>query len=156
MTYQDWGWSDDDWLYENTGYSTMYPMLPTVSVPRGGIRWPTNDERTQMRKTEDILAEAENLRQQAERLEQIAEERGKYDTDPFKNGTVLKIDMKYRTGNRSYSYAAIKIGGRFYLTGKMGGVLAPLTQGKTWDEFVSWLAQGDATVWQARSLQQVL
>lgn len=135
-------------------YSVMYPM---ISVPRGGIQFPTEEKRQRMRTNDELLSEAENLRLQAERLEAIAEQRGRYGADPFKNGTVLKVDMKYRTGNRSYAYAVIKVGGKFYLSGRMAGDQATgSSAGYTWDNFVAWLAQGDATVWQATGLRQVL
>lgn len=112
-----------------------------------------------MKTNEQLLTEAEQLREQALHLERVAAEREKYGTDPFKNGTVLKVDMKYRTGNRSYAYAVIKIAGRFYLSGKMGAQpddLRSAVGGMTWENFVAWLAQGDATVWRAKSLEQVL
>lgn len=138
-------------------------LMPNISIKRGGIQFPTQEERQRMRTSEDLITEAENLRQQAERLEEIASQRSKYGEDPFKNGTVLKIDMKYRTGTRSYAYAVIKVGGHFYLSGRMStaaGADAVATgdaaRGFTWEQFVAWLAQGDATVWQAKSLTQVL
>lgn len=115
-----------------------------------------------MRTDQDLRTQAEELRAEAERLERIVAEREKYGEDPFKNGTVLKVDMKYRSGNRSYTYAVIKIGGRFYLSGRMMGqstltsVNTPTSAGYTWGNFVAWLAQGDATVWRAKSLEQVL
>lgn len=120
-------------------------------------------ERISMRSNEDILAQAQSMREEADELERRVAERGRYGADPFKNGTVLKVDMKYRTGIRSYAYAVIKIGGKFYLSGKMGVsgdhnvvATADSSRGYTWDNFVAWLAQGDATVWQATNLKQVL
>jgi len=145
-------------------YGSASIDIPEIQVNRGGIRWPTQDEGEMMRTSQDLITEAENLRQQAERLEAIAEQRAKYGEDPFKNGTVLKVDMKYRTGNRSYAYAVIKVGGRFYLSGRMSAIgtgssmpaTSDASRGLTWENFVAWLAQGDATVWRARSLEQVL
>ena len=123
-----------------------------------GIMYPVVREKQSVRSTEDILAEATAMREEAERLERMAEEREKYGADPFKNGTMLKVDMKYRTGNRSYAYAVIKIAGKFYLSGRIGSNMSVDTKtgGMTWDNFVAWLAQGDATVWQASGLRQVL
>lgn len=152
-------------------------QMPEIRVNRGGIQFHNGvqyrgvtaaaarvimDEtqhflkENDMRSTEDILAEAQAARDEAARLEAIVEQREKLGSDPFKNGSVLKIDMKYRTGNRSYAYAVVKIGGKFYFSGKMGAVTNVTEQGKSWDEFVAWLSQGDATVWQAKSLQRVL
>lgn len=110
-----------------------------------------------MKTSEELISEAENLRLQAARLEEIAEQRAKYGEDPFKNGTVLIIDMKYRGSRRSFKYAALKIGGGYFLTGKVGaGHTHPGADGMTWTNLVAWLAQGDATVWRAKSLEQVL
>jgi hypothetical protein len=151
--------------YEDGPYGlAQWDLIPNISIRRGGIQFPMAEQivlemETDMRTNEEILTEAENLRRQAERLEEIAAERGRYGADPFKNGTVLKVDMKYRTGNRSYAYAVIKVGGRFYLSGRMSGpstLDTPHSSGYTWDNFVAWLAQGDATVWQATGLKQVL
>lgn len=131
-------------------------LMPEIKINRGGIQFPQRENH--MRSTEDILAEATAMREEAERLERMAEEREKYGADPFKNGTMLKVDMKYRTGNRSYAYAVIKIAGKFYLSGRLGSNMSVDTRtgGMTWENFVAWLSQGDATVWQAGSLKQVL
>jgi hypothetical protein len=149
-----------------------------LSINRDGIQWasdsPTVDEAQQlvskfneafprvkerankMRTKEQLLADAKAKRDEADQLERIATERDKYGTDPFKNGTMLRVDMKYRTGNRSYAYAVIKVAGRFYLSGRMGATTHDANSGMTWDNFVAWLAQGDATVWRAKQLEQVL
>lgn len=161
--YEDgpWGLARDHMRYE---YEHQQ-----FTVPRGGIQFPIptaspgvtgfmhftqeKDEETDMRTNDAILAEAQELRDKAELLEKIATEREKYGADPFKNGTVLKVDMKYRTSNRSYAYSVIKIAGRFYISGKMNG--SEDNNGLSWDSFVAWLAQGDATVWQAGTLKRV-
>jgi hypothetical protein len=122
--------------------------MPCVPLPKGVT---VGDEY--------ILTQAEELRAEAERLEKIVTEREKYGADPFKNGTVLKVEMRYRTGSRrSFAYAVVKVAGKFYLTGKL--IQARTTDsdaasGFTWEQFVAWLSQGDATVWQAKNLQQV-
>jgi hypothetical protein len=141
-------------------FGTIYPLIPVISVQRDGIQWPTHDERQNMRTSDELRTEAENLRLQAERLEEIAAQRAKYGEDPFKNGTVLKIDMKYRDTARTYAYGAVKTAGRYWLSGRLipqnGVITASINTGWTWEQFVAWLAQGDATVWQAMSLRQVL
>jgi hypothetical protein len=130
-------------------------------LPRDGIQFPmaeriAREMETSMRTNEDIMAEAQALRDKAEQLERITEERDKYGEDPFKNGTILKVEMRYRTGSRrSFAYAVIKVAGRFYLSGKMGGTSHDQV-GYSWENFVAWLAQGDATVWRAKQLEQVL
>jgi hypothetical protein len=175
--YEDRHAAEDDSLVY--GYTAeMINAVPNLSIPRGGIQFPTTQELAKdldekfnemfsqvkemgqkMKSSQELISEAENLRQQAERLEQIAEQRAKYGEDPFKNGTVFKVDMKYRDSNRSYAYAVIKVGGKFYLSGRMSGpstIGGGTANGYTWENFVAWLAQGDATVWRARQLEQVL
>lgn len=163
---ESWGSRPDIHDYDYEAYE--HRIVPNISINRGGIKFPmaeriAREMEMDMRTSEDLLTEAENLQQQAARLVEIAEQRGKYGADPFKNGTVMKVDMKYRTGTRSYAYAVIKIGGKFYLSGRMGvgsdvNVVATAnsSRGYTWENFVAWLAQGDATVWQATGLKQVL
>lgn len=116
-------------------------------------------EGTNMQNDQDILTQAEELRAEADRLEKIVAEREKYGVDPFKNGTVLKVEMRYRTGSRrSFAYGVVKVAGKFYLTGKLIQARtagSDTASGFTWEQFVAWLSQGDATVWQAKSLQQV-
>lgn len=152
-----------------------YSLMPALSINRGGIQFSaaspsvtgagqhfvdtaTTKGSNDMRNTQDLLTEAEELRDQAAQLEKIAAEREKYGEDPFKNGTVLKVDMKYRTSVRSFAYGVVKVGGKFYLTGKLVNANtngSDVARGFTWEQFVAWLSQGDATVWQAKNLQQV-
>ena len=140
-------------------FPTASPAVTGVGItqPAGwAIRKKVKE--TEVRQSQDLLTEAEELRAKAAELENIAAEREKYGADPFKNGDVLKVDMRYRTGSRrSFAYGVIKVAGRFYLSGKLGqpsSVAAGL--GWDWEQFVAWLSQGDATVWQAKSLRQVL
>lgn len=161
-----------------------YRMMPEISVKRGGIQFNVHSPAVtgssrmyvgdaedsllgltpilggkQMRNDQEILTQAEELRAEADRLEKIVAEREKYGDDPFKNGSVLKVDMRYRTGSRrSFAYAVIKVGGKFYLTGKLVNARtsgSDTASGFTWEQFVAWLSQGDATVWQAGSLKQI-
>jgi hypothetical protein len=157
-----------------------YSLMPAISITRGGIQWPISTaspavtgtihqstgwtthnktEEMHVQNDQDILTQAEELRAEAERLERIVAEREKYGEDPFKNGTVLKVEMRYRTGSRrSFAYGVVKVGGKFYLTGKLVNARttgSDTASGFTWEQFVAWLSQGDATVWQAKSLQQV-
>lgn len=164
-----------------------YRMMPEISIKRGGVQfnaaspsvsgaptiiqsldmvrtfetnYPAFTEYAkgvQMQNDQDLLTQAEELRDQAAKLERIVAEREKYGDDPFKNGTILKVEMRYRTGSRrSFTYGVVKVGGKFYLSGKLGQPTS-VAQGLgwTWEQFVAWLSQGDATVWQAKSLVQV-
>jgi len=134
-----------------------YRMMPEIRVTRGGIQFPTKE--TAVQNDQDILTQAEELRAEADRLEKIVAEREKYGADPFKNGDVLKVDMRYRTGSRrSFAYGVVKVAGKFYLTGRLVNANtngSDTARGFTWEQFVAWLSQGDATVWQARALKQV-
>lgn len=126
-----------------------------------GASYPKLKEYAEMKQNEDILAEAQKLRDQAEELERRVAQREKYGADPFKNGEILKVEMKYRGTRITYTYAVVKTAGRFWLTGKLMGREAiesgsPVTSGWTWDHFVAWLAQADASVWRAERLSKVL
>ena len=123
----------------------------------------------QMQTIEQLQAKAQAAREEAERFEAAIAARAAYgEKDPFKNGTIFKVEMRYRTSKATYTYAVIKIAGRYWLTGKVQqartflGVVEDASElegkrvGWTWDNFVAWLAQGDATVWRAKELEQVL
>ena len=122
-----------------------------------------------MQTVADLEAKREAALAEAQRLEEAIKAREAYgDKDPFKNGVVLKVEMRYPPSRTTYTYAVIKIAGRFWLSGRMqvtaGGGIANGTvveldgkrNGWTWDNFVAWLAHGDATVWRATGLEQVL
>lgn len=120
-----------------------------------------------MQTIEQLQAKAQAAREEAERFEAAIAARAAYgDKDPFKNGTIFKVEMRYRTSKATYTYAVIKIAGRYWLTGRVQKPLvftdgaASELEGKrtgwTWENFVAWLAQGDATVWRAKELEQVL
>jgi hypothetical protein len=124
---------------------------------------------SEMQTIEQLQAKAQAAREEAEKLEAAIAARAAYgDKDPFKNGTIFKVEMRYRSSKATYTYAVIKIAGRYWLTGKVQqtrtflGVTDDATElegkrvGWTWDNFVAWLAQGDATVWRAKELEQVL
>lgn len=176
----------DEYDHAEQEYWGMYrppnELMPEMSIRRGGIQFNaaspsvtgagvyphycltpevhnTLEGNNDMRNDQDILTQAEELRAEAERLEKIVAEREKYGADPFKNGTVLKVEMRYRTGTgRSFAYGVVKVAGKFYLTGKLinaNTVGSDAARGFTWEQFVAWLSQGDATVWQAKSLTQV-
>jgi hypothetical protein len=170
--YEDDFWSNEEMLEdvidEYFEEAPTYIEYPQYSVRRGGIQFPTQDTLEasadtgeKMKTNTQLATEAEQLRAEAERLEQILAAREEYGDDPFKNGAVLKVDMKYRGTTRSYAYAVIKTAGKFWLSGKLartGVATAEDAQptGMTWEQFVGWLSQGDATVWQAGGLRQVL
>src|SRR6185436_2978275 len=120
-----------------------------------------------MQTKEQLQAKAQAAREEAEKYEAAIAAREAYgDKDPFKNGTIFKVEMRYRGNRATYTYAVIKIAGRYWLTGRVqqpatftDGAASELEgkrTGWTWDNFVAWLAQGDATVWRAKELEQVL
>jgi len=122
-----------------------------------------------MQTKEQLQAKAQAAREEAERYEAALAAREVYgDKDLFKNGTIFKVEMRYRSSKATYTYAVIKIAGRYWLTGKVqAGDWIAAGQGEalqlegrrsgwTWENFVAWLAQGDATVWRAKELEQVL
>jgi len=144
----------------------IYDLISQISIKRGGIRYPVKGQ-DQMQTIEQLQAKAQAAREEAEKFEAAIAARAAYgEKDPFKNGTIFKVEMRYRTGKATYTYAVIKIAGRYWLTGRVQKPLvftdgaASELEGKrtgwTWDNFVAWLAQGDATVWRAKELEQVL
>lgn len=119
------------------------------------------DEDEKMKTVDELRAEQTEALERVKELEKVIEQREKMGTDPFKNGAILKVEMRYPPSRTTYTYAVIKIAGRFWLTGKMqqrDGVLAELDgkrNGWSWENFIAWLAQGDASVWQAQNLEQI-
>lgn len=159
-------WEQEAFLHREYGAGIPrdhYSMMPAISVKRGGIQFPMAEKiakELEVKNDQEILTQAEELRAEADRLEKIVAEREKYGSDPFKNGDVLKVDMRYRTGSRrSFAYGVVKVAGKFYLTGRLFHAAPGMTEspqsGWTWETFVAWLSQGDATVWQARALKQI-
>lgn len=120
-----------------------------------------------MQTIEQLEAKRNAALAEAERYAEAIAARDRYGVkDPFKNGTVLKVEMRYNSGNTTYTYGVIKIASRYWLSGKVqhdhpNGVsdaseFAGRRAGWTWENFVAWLAAGDATVWRAKELEQVL
>lgn len=125
----------------------------------------TTKGRETVKTVEQLKQERADAIAEAERLDRIIAQRDKLGSDPFKNGNILKVEMRYPPSRTTYTYAVIKIAGRFWLSGKMQSStpvtsLSDEVEGKkigwTWENFVAWLAQGDASVWQATYLEQVL
>lgn len=149
--------------YEYEDLEALFiPFIPPIK--RGGIEFPTSqekDEDEKMKTITELRAEQEEAFERARELEKVIEQREKMGTDPFKNGAILKVEMRYPPSRTTYTYAVIKIAGRFWLTGKMqqrDGVLAELDgkrNGWSWENFIAWLAHGDASVWQAQNLEQI-
>lgn len=118
-------------------------------------------EDEKMKTINELTAERDEALAKANEIAAVIEQREKMGTDPFKNGAILKVEMRYPPSRTTYTYAVIKVAGRFWLTGKMqqrDGVLAELDgkrNGWSWENFIAWLAQGDASVWQAQNLEQI-
>lgn len=141
-------------------------MMPCT----GGIQWgndqprsflnPRGRETNDMQTKEQLEAKRNAAVAEAERLTEAIMAREKYGVkDPFKNGTVLKVEMRYSSSNVTYTYGVIKVASRYWLSGKVQQGIAELEgrrAGWTWENFVAWLAAGDATVWRATGLEQVL
>lgn len=148
--YYGGAYSDDYDAY----YDYFHHDFPTAHYPK-------KDEDEKMKTINELQAERDAALAEAEKLNAVIEQREKMGTDPFKNGAILKVEMRYPRSRTTYTYAVIKIAGRFWLTGKMqqrDGVFAELDgkrNGWGWENFIAWLAQGDASVWQAQNLEQI-
>jgi hypothetical protein len=82
-------------------------------------------------KTEEIAklkAEAVKLAAKIEKLEL-----GRWGKEPA-NGSVYKIERRFERNGSGYTYAAVKAGGFWYLTGTRSEALKALT----WDELKTW------------------
>ena len=132
---------------------------------RGGTTYDQEDDK-KMKTVTELQAERDEALARADELSKVIEQRERLGSDPFKNGSVLKVEMRYPPSRTTYTYAVIKIAGKFWLSGKMQSVPATqITQlgaeyegkkvGWTWENFIAWLAQGDASVWQAQNLEQI-
>ncbi len=60
----------------------------------------------------------------------------KLGTDDMEDGTVVKFSKRLKPGGHAYTYAAVRINGQWYITGRKQG---PLTN----DEFCAWLVSGE-------------
>lgn len=139
-----------------------YDYFPEIAVRRGGIQYPTRG--TQVIKTkEELTKERERLAAELTRVEEKIDSRNRYGDDPFKNGDMLKIMMTFPTGGGSYTYAAVKARGRYYLTGRvqttrtfLGEDDTAVRNGWSYEQFISWLASSeDARVWRVKAIERI-
>jgi hypothetical protein len=86
-----------------------------------------------------VMVLANQLAKRAEQLEHL----NRFpEEDPFDDGTTLQFEKSFpHTPNATYSYAAHKVDGRWYLTG------ARSPQALTWDAFISWMGLGVSEVY---------
>jgi len=56
--------------------------------------------------------------------------------DEAPNEMVIRFRKQFTNGGITYTYAAIKVGGKWFTTGPRGACY-------TWDELVGWLISGD-------------
>ena len=59
-----------------------------------------------------------------------------FGADEFGDGAVIRFKKRFKFGDTTYTYAAIKVNGKWYTTGPKGACY-------TWDELVGWLISGD-------------
>jgi hypothetical protein len=63
------------------------------------------------------------------------------DTDPFEDGAVLRFEKTFPGNEKSYTYVAHRVNGRWYVS----GLQTP--QGISWDKFVDFMGIGVKEVW---------
>jgi hypothetical protein len=149
------------WGRDHDDYSTF--LFDDYYEPHGGFHRPPRQKDKKMKTVQDLQAERDEALARADELAKVIEQREKLGADPFKNGSVLKVEMRYPPSRTTYTYAVIKIAGKFWLSGKMqqntatniGSEIEGKRVGWTWENFIAWLAQGDASVWQAQNLEQI-
>ena len=122
-----------------------------------------------MKTMAELEREREAKQRELDELDRRISSRVSYGDDPFRNGDILKIMMTYPPSSKSitqgsYTYVAIKVANRFYLTGKVQRTILnqemseidARRMGWMWEHFVAWLAAGDASVWRVSKLEKVL
>lgn len=96
------------------------------------ISW--KDSGDMLTKSEEIAklrAEAVKLNARIEKLEL-----GRWGKEPA-NGSVFKIERRFERNGAGYTYAAVRAGGSWYLTGTRGDAVKAMT----WDELKRWAGQ---------------
>lgn len=81
------------------------------------------------------MARKEIVRNRIKELEEEYEKLNKWGDDDFANGTVLKFKAQYNEGGKFYTFAALKVAYKWYITSPSLN-----DAGYTWDEFVEFLA----------------
>jgi hypothetical protein len=74
------------------------------------------------------------LAEEVKRLQECAARLGE---DIFKNDDVIRFKKKFTEGGIDYTYAAIKAGGQWFLSGPRNAAIS-----FTWDELVMWMIKG--------------
>jgi len=86
-----------------------------------------------------LVAVADRLRRKAEQLAQL--DSWPID-DPFQDGDRLQFEKSFPgTPDKRYSYLALRVDGRYHITG------ARSPQNITWEQFVNWAGLGVNTVY---------
>lgn len=76
-----------------------------------------------------MASRSEVIRLRIQQLENELVQVELFGADKFKNGTVIRWKHRFSQGGKKYTYAALKAGGRWYLTNQQGTML-------TWDQLV--------------------
>jgi len=92
-------------------------------------------DRTMETRRSQLDREIQRHREKLERAKALREQlAGVPDTDPFPDGMVLVFDARYLPDGPTYSYAALRAAGKWYMTGGR----AVQGHGLTWAELVDW------------------
>lgn len=86
----------------------------------------------------DFIAERDREQLLARKIELV----DAYGVDSYPDDTVLMFTKNFgtRDGSKTYTYVALRVGGRWYLTGRNASRNASM--GMTWGELVTWLVSG--------------
>jgi hypothetical protein len=137
--------------------------FPTFSVRRGGIRHETKGSTMPVKTKDELARERDRLAAELAQVDERIKSRDRFGHDPFLNGDMLKIQITFPGGGGTYTYAAVKARGRYFLTGRiqstrtfLGADDTAVTRGWTYDQFVAWLASADdARVWRVAKVERI-
>jgi len=106
---------------------------------------------TMMKEEEmDLESRKASLQAQLDRLTDRLIRLERFPTqDPCSDTDVIRFDKAWRPGAEQYSYAAIRIGGYYYLTGAN-------TKPLTWDQLVHWMGEEVTEVWVMELHKQIV
>lgn len=104
----------------------------------GKIHFQTKENK--MRKREEIEREAKQLERRLSSLVVELEKIDNLPAEPGPDGTIVRFDVRYTPSGVSYSYAALKSRGAWWLTGREKG-------GRSWEELLEFMS-GDYRIQQ--------
>lgn len=151
-----WGIDPIDWSTSSHSHSisSSYPNVYTVDTNtyvysyetygrKSGKATTRVEKKPKMSRQDQIdkeVAEALEVPRREAEVKRRVELATKIGADTYPDGSVLKWTRKF--GEKDYTYAALKTGGKWYVTGSQ----MTRASGWEWDDLVQWMVQGENTV----------